>query len=117
MAPIDDTIKGQVASARVESCGGWRLNSLPQVKRFIYDDVPLYHNVEFKHIPGATPELLLLNAEGKELKRINLSKMTQEECNELLLEYNFYRKKTAEEPVPDEHLHRPLPKPIHEMDL
>ncbi|XP_024883549.1 selenoprotein M-like [Temnothorax curvispinosus] len=82
------------ASARVESCSGCSLNRLPDVKKFIFEDLPQYgENVEFKHIPGAIPELVLLNARGKELERHGLSKLTRKECNDLLVSKGFMRDK------------------------
>ncbi|RWS09277.1 selenoprotein M-like protein [Dinothrombium tinctorium] len=59
-------------------------------------------------IAGATPELILLDADGEEIERIDLSEKTQEECNKLLLEYGFYRKRSKEEVVPKEYQHLPL---------
>ncbi|RWS29691.1 selenoprotein M-like protein [Leptotrombidium deliense] len=59
-------------------------------------------------IAGAVPELILLNSDAEEIERIELSKKTQEECNELLLKYGFYRKKSSEDAVPDEMKGLPL---------
>ncbi|XP_011687334.1 PREDICTED: selenoprotein M-like, partial [Wasmannia auropunctata] len=53
----------------------------------IYSD-----NVEFKHIPGAIPELVLFNVHDEEVERIILSKLTREECNELLVSKGFTKK-------------------------
>ncbi|KAJ9596000.1 hypothetical protein L9F63_012821, partial [Diploptera punctata] len=60
-------VKGnnEIASARIESCRGCRLNRLPEVKQFVFEDVPLFKNVEFKHIQGASPELVVLNAQDE----------------------------------------------------
>ncbi|XP_011883179.1 PREDICTED: selenoprotein M-like [Vollenhovia emeryi] len=80
------------ASARVESCSGCSLNRLPDVKQFIFEDLPQYDNVEFKHIQGAIPELVLFNEQEEEVERLVLSKLTREECNELLLSKGFKRK-------------------------
>ncbi|KAL0113288.1 hypothetical protein PUN28_012444 [Cardiocondyla obscurior] len=80
------------ASAIVESCSGCSLNRLPDVKKFIFEDVPQYDNVKFKHIPGAIPELVLYNAHEEEVERLVLSKLTREECNELLVSKGFTKK-------------------------
>jgi len=77
------------------------LNSLPEVKSFIYGDVPHYDNVEFKPIPGAVPHLLLLNKENQIVERINLEDLNRDECNALLREKGFHRK-PAEESKNDE---------------
>uniref|UniRef100_A0A8V0ZNE9 Selenoprotein M n=1 Tax=Gallus gallus TaxID=9031 RepID=A0A8V0ZNE9_CHICK len=74
----------------------------PQVKAFVSQDIPLYHNLEMKHLPGADPELVLLSFRYEELERIPLSDMTREEINQLVQELGFYRKETPEAPVPEE---------------
>lgn len=65
-------------------------------------DIPLYHNLVMKHIPGADPELVLLNHYYEELDRIALSDMTRSEINELLEKLGFYKKAQAEDEVPEE---------------
>lgn len=92
----------EVYRAIVESCGGWRLNRLPEVKRFIYEDLPLFHNVEFKKVGGAPPELILIGKGGEELERIELEHKNREECNQLLTQRGFYKKSEASEEVPEE---------------
>lgn len=78
--------------ARVESCSGCSLNRLPDVKQFIKEDLPKYDNVEFKHIAGAKPELVLFNKDEEEVERLVLSKLTRQECNELLVSKGFTKK-------------------------
>uniref|UniRef100_A0A8C9Y275 Selenoprotein M n=1 Tax=Sander lucioperca TaxID=283035 RepID=A0A8C9Y275_SANLU len=73
-----------------------------QVKAFVVQDIPLYHNLVMKHIPGADPELILLNHYYEELDRIALSDMTRSEINELLRELGFYKKAKPEDEVPEE---------------
>lgn len=65
-------------------------------------DIPLYHNLVMKHIPGADPELVLLNHYYEELDRIALSDMTRSEINELLAKLGFYKKDKSEDEVPEE---------------
>ncbi|KDR20057.1 hypothetical protein L798_05450 [Zootermopsis nevadensis] len=36
-----DNHERNIFAARVESCSGCRLNRLPEVKKFIFEDVPL----------------------------------------------------------------------------
>ncbi|CAL8247724.1 unnamed protein product [Merluccius merluccius] len=85
-----------LAKAKVE------LNRLREVKAFVTQDIPLYHNLVMKHIPGADPELVLLNHFYEELDRIALSDMSRSEINELLDRLGFYKKSQAEEEVPEE---------------
>lgn len=91
-----------IVKARVESCSGWRLNRLPEVKKFIFEDIPFFHNVEFKNKPGANPDLLLLNSDLEIVERIDLAKLNREECNDLLTQKGFYKKASPEEEVPAE---------------
>ncbi|NXS96229.1 SELM protein, partial [Jacana jacana] len=83
----------------------------PQVKAFITQDIPLYHNLEMKHLPGADPELVLLSHRYEELERIPLSDMTREEINQLVQELGFYRKETPDSPVPEEFRFAPAKPP------
>lgn len=55
-----------------------------------------------KHIPGADPELVLLNHYYEELDRIALSDMTRSDINELLEKLGFYKKAQPEDEVPEE---------------
>ncbi|KAM3874337.1 selenoprotein M-like [Diretmus argenteus] len=75
---------------------------MSEVKAFVKRDIPLYHNLVKKHIPGADPELVLLNHYDKELDRIDLYGMSRSEINELLGELGFYKKAAREEEVPEE---------------
>ncbi|KAG5281233.1 hypothetical protein AALO_G00068890 [Alosa alosa] len=85
-----------LAKAKVE------LNRLREVKAFVTQDIPLYHNLVMKHIPGADPELVLLDHYYQELDRIPLSDMTRVEINTLLAELGFYKKAQEEDEVPEE---------------
>lgn len=97
----------RIAYAVIESCGGWRLNRLPEVKKFIFQDVPLFHNVEFKQIAAAPPDLVFLNKDKEEVERLDLSEKSQKECNQLLLDRGFYKKEKQEDEVPVDFLHSP----------
>lgn len=65
-------------------------------------DIPLYHNLVMKHIPGADPELILLNHYFEELDRIPLADLTRSEINALLDKLGFYKREQAEDEVPEE---------------
>lgn len=80
---------------------------MAEVKAFVVQDIPLYHNLVMKHIPGADPELVLLNHYYEELDRIALSDMSRTEINELLEKLGFYKKAQHDEEVPDEHRFSP----------
>ncbi|PKU38481.1 selenoprotein m [Limosa lapponica baueri] len=87
------------------------LSAFLRVKAFITQDIPLYHNLEMKHLPGADPELVLLSHRYEELERIPLSDMTREEINQLVQELGFYRKETPDAPVPEEFQFAPAKPP------
>uniref|UniRef100_A0A3B4YFW3 Selenoprotein M n=1 Tax=Seriola lalandi dorsalis TaxID=1841481 RepID=A0A3B4YFW3_SERLL len=74
-----------------------RLVSVP-----LLDSHYFSHNLVMKHIPGADPELVLLNHYFEELDRIALSDMTRSEINELLEKLGFYKKAQPEDEVPEE---------------
>lgn len=77
------------------------------MRSFIFDDLPLFHNVEFDRRPGAPPNLYLLNKNGQKVETIDLSTLKREECNQLLLRKGFYKRAHAGEPVPEDFLHGP----------
>jgi len=93
----EDEIEGEdhnPFSCRVESCAGWRLNKLPEVKRFIHEDLEtLFLNTEFKKIPGKSPEMIFYNKNGEELERMDISQMLQSELVALLDKKGIARRK------------------------
>lgn len=91
------------------------MNRLPDVKRFIFHDIPLIHNVEFKQISGAAPELIFLNKLGEELERIPLSEKNQLECRKLLTDKGFYMKTSEDEDIPEEFKDAPYNSPHSEL--
>jgi hypothetical protein len=76
------------------------LNRLPEVRAFIFDDLPLFHNVQFDRKPGAPPNLYLLNKSNQRVETIDLSPLNREECNQLLLRKGFYKRSVPGEEVP-----------------
>ncbi|XP_017880689.1 selenoprotein M-like [Ceratina calcarata] len=92
-----ESTSNQYAFAIIESCSGCRLNRLPDVRQFIFEDVPNYNNVAFKHIQGAVPELVLFNENEEEVERLPLSSLTREECNNLLISKGFTKKIAKDE--------------------
>jgi len=93
----------QPVRAEVISCGGWRLNKLPEVKKFIYEDIPLYHNVEFVKQAGALPTVALFDKDDKEYVRYTLSDMNRERLNNFFLSRGFFKKEHPDDPVPEEY--------------
>jgi len=106
-----------VMSAKVVSCTGWRLNKLPEVKRFINRDIPLFHNVEFEAKPGASPELFLLNSKGNTVEKFDLSKYDQQGCNKLLKKKGFFKREDMGLEVPEEYKFGPYVEQNDEEEL
>jgi len=69
------------------------------VKSFIYDDLPLYDEVEFKKVPGAAPFIMFYNSVGEEIEKIELTDKNREECNALLKERGFSARERTTEPA------------------
>lgn len=92
----EDEIEGEDPvphSVRVESCAGWRLNKLPEVKRFIQEDLEtLFDNTEFKKIPGKSPEMIFYNQHGEELERMDIANLVRSELVALLDRKGIARK-------------------------
>ncbi|ESO04713.1 hypothetical protein HELRODRAFT_78998, partial [Helobdella robusta] len=77
-----------------------RLNRYPEVKRFIFDDIPLFHNVEFKSVPGASPNLYFLNAQDEKVETVDLTQLDREGCNQLLIRKGFFKRNNPGDGVP-----------------
>jgi len=99
----DDGKVKTAARAEVESCGGWQLNKMPEVKAFIYQDVPEYENVKFTHVGGKKPDISFYDENDEKIETIELQKKTREECNNILAEYGFERKTEEEEETTAQH--------------
>lgn len=77
------------------------------MKKFIYEDVELFHNVLFKSIPGAPPSLLLLNEFDEVVEKVDISEFSREECNNFLLRRGFFKKSNTMDEVPEHLLNGP----------
>lgn len=78
------------------------MNRLPEVKTFIFQDVPLFHDVLFKPLGGAPPVLQFLNQAGDIVEKVDLSEMNREQCNEELKKRGFYKKSSHDEEISSE---------------
>ncbi|CAG9856460.1 unnamed protein product [Phyllotreta striolata] len=85
-------VSGKIVKARLESCPGCSLNRLHEVRKFAYEDLPMYEGVEWKKISGAPPELVFLDENDKEVERYFLKELSRKECNGLLQQYGFKQK-------------------------
>jgi len=81
-----EDIHNNIVTCVIESCAGWRLNRLPEVKNFIFQDFESkFDKTTFKKIPGKAPEAIFYNAAGKELERLNIEKLSRDELNKLMV--------------------------------
>uniref|UniRef100_A0A1Y1KQU1 Selenoprotein M n=1 Tax=Photinus pyralis TaxID=7054 RepID=A0A1Y1KQU1_PHOPY len=92
LAQLNSISATTISRAKIETCGGCKLNRLPELKAFIHEDFVNYENTELKLIPGASPELIFFDKHDVEVKRINLEGYNREECNALLEDHKFQRK-------------------------
>ena len=70
--------------AIIKSCAGWRLNHLPELKRFIREKVPEYPvEVVF---PGGDPRLVIMDNEGNEVEEFAIADMTEAQLEQLFAE-------------------------------
>ncbi|KAK6190002.1 hypothetical protein SNE40_001958 [Patella caerulea] len=99
---IDKPVRDRdIMSARIESCGGCKVSRLKHVKRFIENDVALFHNVKMNRIHGANPDMVFLNRDGEVVERIDLTPYNQKELNLLLVRRGFYKRTYLDEEVPE----------------
>ena len=80
--------------AHIESCSGCKLNSLPEVRKFVMDESVgglSFERVSRKFIPGHNPDIIMFNDLNVEEKRIDMSKMTFQELVDLMIDSGFTR--------------------------
>lgn len=72
------------------------------MKRFIFDVVPLFHDVTFKPKGGAPPVLQLMTGDDKIIEEIPLDKYSTQDCTDLLEQLGFYKKSSKDEEISEE---------------
>lgn len=72
---------------KIESCSGWSLNRLPELKSFLKDgEAESYHGISVEYIHGRQAVLTIYDDE-EEIEKITLSDYkTKEEMHALLVE-------------------------------
>ena len=85
-------IAGEI-SGKIESCSGWSLNKLPEVKAFVKGGgAEMYYNVEIEFIPGKKATLTIFD-DNKMTEKIILSDIeTELEMHTLMKEKGFQKK-------------------------
>lgn len=86
---IVNSLRGEVIS-----CPAWRLNSLPEVKRFLKEPghADSYENLSIKWIRGRNPDLFLYSSNETLIEKIDLSPLTTQGIHELMEKKGFVRK-------------------------
>lgn len=69
------------------------------MKRFINEHLPSYPDVEIKYIGGADPEMVLLSEDSTEVKRVPVSKLSEEEIMELLSSHGIVKRAEENEDI------------------
>jgi len=83
---VFDDVSDAVDKCVIESCAGWRLNRLPDVKAFIFQDFETkFDKTKFKEVAGMAPEAIFYNSAGKELERMSIENYNREQLNQLML--------------------------------
>ncbi len=88
-------------TAEIQSCAGWRLNSLPEVRSFIKDsgEADSYKGLKVNFIHGHNPDLVFFDEHAKEVERIHLDRYKKSEIHELLEQRGFERKEASDQKV------------------
>lgn len=73
------------------------------MKEFIYEDVPLFHNVEFIKTPGAAPVAVFYDMFEDEVHRFPLTRLSRDACNQMLLSRGFFKRSEPGQEVPKEY--------------
>lgn len=60
-------------TAEIQTCSGCKLNRLPDVRKFIKEEVTIYPAITVRYINGHNPDLVVLDDNGQESERINLT--------------------------------------------
>jgi len=81
---------GEIVRCKVESCGGWRLNRLPEVKAFLNKDLEQkYENTQFKKVPGKSPEMFFYDESDNLVEKLDIAEMKRDQLNQLMLDKGF----------------------------
>lgn len=93
---MDDDEKAAVAksiSGKIESCSGWSLNKLPQLKKFLkLGHAESYQNVEIEYIHGKKATLTIYHDDEKVETLVLSDLQNHEEMHALFVEKGFQLK-------------------------
>ncbi|TRY67087.1 hypothetical protein TCAL_05150 [Tigriopus californicus] len=79
-----------ISVARIESCGGCRLQSLPEVRDFLREDFQnLYTHTIWKKMPGKWPELTFRNESQGVVERLDIRQYNRTELNQIMQDRGF----------------------------
>ncbi|KAL9981051.1 hypothetical protein ACROYT_G009708 [Oculina patagonica] len=75
---------------------------LQQVKAFIRELLPYYHDVKIRYIPGKDPTMVFLNADDKVVLEEDVSEKRKEEITQLLEKHGMSKSAEARSEVPED---------------
>lgn len=86
---IVNSLRGEIIS-----CPAWRLNSLPEVKRFLKEPghADSYENLSIKWIKGRNPDLYIYSQNETLIEKVDLSPLTTTGLHELMIKKGFTKK-------------------------
>lgn len=86
-----ETLQSPVISlARIESCGGCRLQSLPEVRDFLQNDFQhLYAHTLWKKMPGKWPELTFRDESQRVIERLDIRHHNRTQLNRIMQSHGF----------------------------
>lgn len=78
------------------------MNSLPEVKAFIREQLPHYHHVNIMYIPGKDPAMVFLDADNKVVLEEDVSEKSLEEIGQFLEKHGMVKSREARSEVPED---------------
>lgn len=70
---VSSFVNGEVVGARIVTCKECKLNRLPEVRRFIQEELPRYSALEVKYVRGKSPTMVFLEETTREASLVDLS--------------------------------------------
>lgn len=76
----------------IVSCSGWKLNNLPEVRKFlkVSGHADIYKDLEVIWVNGKAPTLIIYD-DDEELKRINLERYNTQQLHDLVEQQGFVK--------------------------
>ena len=76
-------------TAEIQTCSGCKLNRLPDLRKFIKEDVSMYSEISVRLISGQNPDFVILDDNGAESERIDLTQLDIQGLHSLIASRGF----------------------------